>query len=123
MATKDTIKRLNNELRQAVEKLEYLKIREPEEYLKEEAQLHENIRLIKLKLFEIIVEDYPRQNPVKWASKKDRILAKLAFMQAGGLEEDFVYKPIAPVAPTAPQEEALVEEKVKVTKSKSKTDA
>lgn len=98
MASKATVKRLNQELLDKRNNLDYLKNAEPEEYLKEKDGLEEEIRVLKLKLFQIIVEDYPKQNPVKWVDKKDRLLAKLAFMEAGGLEENFRYGLNAPKA-------------------------
>lgn len=113
MATKDTVKRLNGELREANEKLEYLKIKEPDQYFIEKPAIEEKIRTIKLQLFRIIVEDYPKQNPVKWMEKKERLLAKLAFMEAGGLEENFVYQTntgVSQVGATNPQPQQEVQQ-------------
>jgi len=99
MASKNTIKRLNKELIDKKNHLDYLQTQEPDVFLKERDGILEELRLIKLELFKIIVEDYPKQNPIKWAAKKDRVLAKLAFLEAGGLEENFKYDPNAAKAP------------------------
>src|SRR3990167_1301202 len=111
MADKATVKRLLQAVKEKSDYLIQLQHDEPQEFLKLKDSIMEEIRLLKLSLFRITVEDYPKQNPVKWVGKKDRLLAKLAFLEAGGLEENFVYVP-APKVPVVPvQAPAIPEEK------------